>query len=378
MSDFFCPLPWIHQFIQPTGIKVCCSNTKQLSVSPKEFEQSDLVKSIRDTILSGSAPQSCEACVHNEANNLTSTRTDALRDWPGYTAKSVPARVEYLDLRYDNLCNFSCRTCEPNFSSSIQRELESHPELQQFYSATTESLDYSNISDRIHNYYTTLKKLNLTGGEPLLNKTHLNILQQLIDHKRSDVQLLITTNVSVINPKMLNLIKKFNDVHWTLSIDAVEKSAEYIRHGSIWSSIEKNVNDILRLKHSVSINATLSAYSVLTLSKLVEWFSILKEKYADQPFEIMFNTVRYPLHLQPQVLPSDLRLRAITELDRSIDILATIKSNPIHQLDNLRNLRSNLYDTLDDQALVKKFKEFTITLDKIRNQDFNQTFQVEM
>jgi len=378
MSDFFCPLPWIHQFIQPSGIKVCCSSTEQLAVTSAEFERSEFLQTIKETILSGSAPKSCEACVKNEANNLTSTRTDALRDWPKYTAETVPHAIEYLDLRYDNLCNFACRTCEPNFSTSIDKEVDEHPELKKFYSTQFIKLDRSNISNEIKEYYPTLKRLNLTGGEPLLIKENLRILQELIDAGRTNVQLIITTNVSTVNPKMLMLISQFDDVHWTLSIDAIEDAAEYIRYGSKWATIEKNVNDILGLDHSVAINTTISAYSILTLSKLVSWFIDLKDTYNRQPLEIMFHTVTYPRHLHPQALSGMRRHQALVELQRSIDILKDIANNPERELDNLKNLQSTLVSAPEHAGLVKKFNEFTSMLDSIRNQNFNQTFITEI
>jgi hypothetical protein len=378
MSDFFCPLPWIHQFIQPSGIKVCCSNTEQLAVTSEEFQRSEFLQDIKQTILSGCAPKSCEVCVKNEANNLTSTRTDALRDWPTYTAKTVPHAIKYLDLRYDNLCNFSCRTCEPNFSTSISKELEEHSELRRFYNTNFVKLNRDNISSEIKEHYLTLRRLNLTGGEPLLIKENLKILQELIDLDRTDVQLIITTNVSTVNPKMLMLISQFDDVHWTLSIDAIEDAAEYIRYGSKWSVIEKNVHDILGLEHSVAINTTISAYSVLTLSKLLLWFSELKETYNNQPLEIMFHTVNFPRHLQPQALSGSRKHQGILELHRSIDILKDIPSNPERELDNLRHLHAALINSSEHAGLVKKFNEFTIMLDSIRNQNFNQTFTVEI
>ena len=378
MSDFFCPLPWIHQFIQPGGIKVCCSSTEQLAVTPAEFERSDFLQEIKSTILAGQAPKSCEACVKNEASNLTSTRTQALRDWPKYTSSTVPHAVEYLDLRYDNLCNFACRTCEPNFSTSIEKELTEHTELKKFYNTQIIKLDRSNIADEIRPFYPTLKRINLTGGEPLLIKENLRILQELIDTGRTNIQLLITTNVSTVNPKMLMLISQFDDVHWTLSIDAIGNAAEYIRHGSKWSVIEKNVHDILGLEHSVSINTTVSAYSILSLSKLLTWFSDLKETYYSQPLEIMFHTVTYPKHLHPQALSGIQRHRAIVELHRSIDTLKEITNNPVHELNNLKSLHANLITAPEHAGLVKKFNEFTNMLDGIRNQDFTQTFTTEI
>ena len=176
---------------------------------------------------------------------------------------------------------------------------------------------------------------------------------------------------------MLLLISRFNDVHWTLSIDAVEDAGEYIRYGSKWATIEKNVHNILKLKHSVSINATISAYSILTLSKLLVWFKNLKDNYINQPLEIMFHAVTHPVYLHPQILSGLLKFQALDELGKSIDILKDITSNPDRELDNLKNLQNILTVAPDHKNLNKKFNDFTELLDNIRNQNFNKTFILE-
>ena len=371
MSKFFCPLPWIHRFVQTTGVKVCCSSTMQLPVSIGEFDKSPALDSIKDTIQSGQVPQSCQLCIDNELRGLTSTRQDALRDWPEYRSHA-PDQVEYLDLRYNNLCNFACRTCEPSYSSIIERELENNISLKKYFNPINK-LDYSNIVKDLRPYYTSLKRLNLTGGEPLLIKENLIILEELIAAGKTDIDLLITTNVSTVNPKMLELIKQFNNVHWTLSIDGVGATAEYIRFGSRWPIIVKNIKSILELKHSVGINTTVSAYSVLDISTLVNWFKSLKEEYPQRPFEIMFHAVQWPLHLAPQVTPYP--DRACTELEQAIRILKTIENNPAYEVDNLNNLHKILKNSI--MQYTNTFFEFTHQLDQLRQQDFYQTFNLK-
>jgi pyruvate-formate lyase-activating enzyme len=343
-----------------------------LPVGISDFDKSTELNSIKNTILSGQVPASCQPCISNEQQGLTSTRQDALRDWPEYRIQA-PDRVEYLDLRYNNLCNFACRTCEPSYSSSIERELENNTSLKKYFNPINK-LDYSTIVNKdLHPHYQSLQRLNLTGGEPLLIKENLIILEELIAVDKNDIDLLITTNASTVNPKMLALIKQFKNVHWTLSIDGIGATAEYIRYGSNWPVIVKNIQSILELKHSVSINTTVSAYSILDISSLVKWFKSLKEEYSDQPFEIMFHAVQWPVYLAPQVTPY--LDRACSELEQAIDILKTVKNNPAYEVDNLNNLHKILKNSIIQHT--DKFFEFTHQIDQIRQQDFYQTFNLE-
>jgi sulfatase maturation enzyme AslB (radical SAM superfamily) len=368
---FFCPLPWIHQFIEPNGIKYCCSSNEKIITTPIDFAKSEYINLVKDTIRNGRIPSGCHACVKQEQRGLLNTRTLALRDWP-YTIDTVPDHIEYLDLRYNNNCNFSCRTCEPAYSTQIARENMLYPELQKYYTSTADSTDV-NVIDAIQSF-TNLKRINFTGGEPLLIKENFVILEHLIAQNRTDVQLLITTNASVINTKMIRLFKQFKDVHWTISLDGVEAVAEYIRHGTVWATVNNNVRQILNLKQSVSINCTVSAYSILDLSNLVKYYLDLKQEYNNQPFEIMFSVVQFPARLAPTSLPLELKDRALNHLDISISLLTNILSNPELYLNTLKHLQQNIKSVILDTS--KEFLQFTNELDQIRQQNFNLTFNI--
>ena len=57
----------------------------------------------------------------------------------------------------------------------------------------------------------------------------------------SDIILYLTTNVSTINPRIIDKLNKFKRVYFTLSIDGVGDVAEYIRDGTIWSKVNSNI-----------------------------------------------------------------------------------------------------------------------------------------
>ena len=364
-------MPWIHQFIQADGIKMCCSSRTLLDLTSTEFASSSYIKSVKETIVNGDIPSDCETCVQAERKGFSSTRTLALKDWK-YDIDSVPDQIEYLDLRQSNLCNLSCRSCEPKFSSQIAREISLHPTIAKYYNPSS-GIHLENQIDLGH-LLPKIKRINFTGGEPLLNKENIRILEELIKLGNVDCEILITTNGTVINPTILKLLKSFNRVHWTLSIDAVGAHAEYIRYGSDWGVIKDNIETILSLKQSVAINTVLSAYSVLSLGNLLGYFKSLKDTYTDQPLEIWFSNCNYPAFLNPNILQRKLRQQAINNLIKSIDILKDIKSNPSVSIDNLKTLQNNLNGSILNTALLDKFLNYTKELDQIRNQNFNQTF----
>jgi len=365
MSKFFCPLPWIHQFIQPNGIKMCCSSNTVHDLSLKDFKNSKYLQDIKKTISKGTAPTDCRNCVNNENKGYASTRTLALNDW-NYTLETVPDQLLYLDIRWSNLCNYSCRTCEPEFSSEIAREQNIIPVHQFNHKIKQDLIDQLN----------TVKKINFTGGEPLLIKENIELLEKLISLGRHDCEILITTNGSVINHRILDIIKKFQTVHWTLSIDSVDRTAEYIRNGTDWPAVEQNIHMILSLKNSVALNTVLSAYSVLTIDKLVNFFCELKKKYKDQPLELWFAVCDHPKELNPLSLPFELKKVARKKLESAIDTLRTVLDNPDRSIQTLESLHKNL--TNQNSGNGADFFKFTNHLDNLRNQNFYDTFNKEI
>lgn len=357
---------------------MCCSSKTKLSVSSEEFANSTYLDSVKQTIANGNIPEDCRSCANLENKGFTSTRTSALRDWP-VTINNVPDKLLYLDLRYSNLCNFSCRSCEPAFSSSISEEIISNPILKKYYNAPTQIHVKNQLSE---SFFTstlpTIKRINFTGGEPLLIKDNISVLEKLLEFDNKNCEILITTNGSVMNDKILRLINQFTNVHWTISLDGIEKSAEYIRYGTNWLQLKKNINSILNLRQSVAFNTVLSSYSVLSLSRLVNFFKEIKLRYPDQPVELWVSLCEFPDFLSPEILPNALREIARLEIDRSITVLLSIETNPKSTTDNLISLRKNLDDSIIKTSLYDKFVDFTENLDKIRDQKFENVYGVKL
>jgi sulfatase maturation enzyme AslB (radical SAM superfamily) len=372
VEQFFCPLPWIHQFIQIDGIKMCCVSNTSLNLKPDEFKNSEFIKDVKDTIAGGRIPHDCQSCVKMESRGLKSVREGILNDF-NYTIETVPDRIEYLDLRHSNLCNFSCRTCSPTYSSSINREVINNEKLLDYYIPVETGLKYD-IASSIDPLIPNLSRLNLTGGEPLIIKENLDILQRLLDQGRNDVHLLITTNASTFNPKILKLITQFSNVHWTISIDGINEIGEYARHGTDWTTVNANVHQILQLKHSVSVNVTISAYSVLGLGDTCRWFENLRNVYKSQPLEIMFGIAT---NIDAKFLPNHLRKYAKENLEQAIFVISKITTNPDSELDTLKSLRNELDDVTIHRATAK-FIQFTRDLDASRNQSFESTFNLPL
>lgn len=367
----YCPLPFNHQFICADGTAICCRSSKRKPFGVIEFENSAYLKHTRQILLDGNVPTECEICRNDEINNIPTVRQQALIDFGDGPGEPF----QYLDLRYNNLCNLACRMCNSSYSSLWAKEVDKYSELLEFQQPFKRNNVSADIIKNLDLVLPNLKKLNLTGGEPLLIKDHLEILNQLIDNNRTDVELTITSNLTALNPQWIDVISKFKTVHWTVSIDGIGKTGEYIRWPYSWESVDKNLRKLLQLNNSIALNCTLTSYSLLDLTTLVKYY-LDTHKQSTGPYELWFSVPEFPPSLALNAIPESLKYKIINNLIESIDLL----SNSNFRLDSVKTLKSVLtyiQSNLSDTKLVDQFWKYTKLLDQQRNQDFNLTFNYE-
>jgi MoaA/NifB/PqqE/SkfB family radical SAM enzyme len=350
----------MHQFIGQNFTKPCCDFTESSTLTPLQYWNSKELATVRTELENGMWPKGCSSCKYQEKNNQISLRQRSLNE---YSIPDTP-NVEYVDLRLSNKCNFACRSCEPIFSSRISKESNAH-NLKDYYGYSLDKnyVEHTEqISNDIKEMIPKIKKLMFTGGEP----TYIKQFYDILDTCDTNINLLITTNASMIDDKFLEYAKRFHNLHITLSIDAVGKSAEYIRYGSIWKTIDQNIQKILSLKCSVMYNTVLSAYSVPYVESLVDY--IIKNE--QDAYGADMYICNYPQHLNPCVLPKEFRNYLTEQLNRSIVKLSNSKRAEDYY-NAIQVLKSLIVQLDTDYRDNTKFKTFTDKLDTIRNQKYD-------
>jgi hypothetical protein len=115
---------------------------------------------------------------------------------------------------------------------------------------------------------------------------------------------------------------------------------------------------------------------MLDLGNLLEYFKDLKSIYNNQPLELWFSICELPNFLSPMSANDQMKTQALSELSKSIDILAGL-DNPIRSIQTLESLQKNLKESIINKTTYDKFVNYTRDLDQIRNQNFNQTFGID-
>ena len=269
----------------------------------------------------------CNKCAVNEYHGLPSYKTTF-----DSTVTSAPG-LQFVDIRNTNLCNLKCRYCGPHFSSQWSEELGKFPLVQH-----QDITDYKDtlITDSLHWIY-------FTGGEPLLNGEHWQLLEELIESGRSSsVSLMYNTNLTTIKYKNKNIIdvwRQFKKVSIQCSIDAVGEPLEYIRSGSSWEKIKSNLDQLVSVSTNSNIKITLSP----VLSILNIWFISELYKYAESN-NILVNpiTLTGPDYLALNVMPDSLKSLALDNITQ-LESKHNINNNTIAHIKNLINNNTNQY-----------------------------------
>ena len=407
----FCPLPWMHIMAKPNGAgELCCKSGRFLKDSKGQrifwknvrslhsYFNSEDYKKVRLQMLNGERPDSCSPCFHQEDYGVRSKRQQALYRY-GSSKKIINSLVEstnpdgsidqphilYLDMALSNKCNLRCRMCTPWNSHLIGQDWEKMKKTFDGKSIRKIAQDKwyssSNCVHLIHETLPSLQVMHITGGEPLLLKEHLQMLEMIVEKGHADhILLRYNTNQTIIPDKVVSLWKFFKEVEINCSIEAFGKLNDYIRYPSKWSKLEKNMYYLDELSFQnphirIYIHTTVQVYNVLGIPKFLNWLRKADFKALYRfPY---FIWVRTPEWLCPGVYPKNFRNKIIDKILESLDLHEDFFLNYNkgahydYSRDKMKILRGFSEMIRQDSSQEKHFETFikeTKAHDVLRNQ----------
>jgi len=373
-NTWYCPLPFKHVFVDSTGVGVCCKTPMQ-AIDLDQWADSEYVKNIQQQMLNGQVPIICQECVSEEKMSGRSLRTDSQQDYNHQ--RFVKTDIDFVDYRANNICNFKCRSCHPRFSHGIDNETKNSTILQKFQQPTDKKIARINDTNTqwIGQNLKQIKRLMLTGGEPTRMPEIKSIIEQ-IAYDKLDTQILITTNASFEDNFWYELTRIHDNLHWTVSLDAVGPAAEVIRNGTDWATVEANARWLASHAASMNVNTTITHLNILQLGPLLQFVKELqtesiypKGRHGTEGVRHQFIITPSPPQLSVDCLPLDLKTKAMAHLDTCLAL-----DLDSEQKQTIEGLLAHLKHTKFDPAQWQRSLEFNQELDLIRGENYMELY----
>jgi hypothetical protein len=285
--------------------------------------------------------------------------------------------MRYFDIRFSNICNFKCRTCGPDFSSQWEQENIKN----NIHHHTIIKNNKKEFLKEVINEIPNIEEAYFAGGEPLITEEHYILLEEMIRQGRTDTLLRYNTNLSNLkfkNKDLMSLWKQFkNNIQIYASVDHYGERAEYIRHGTDWSTIEENFMLIKKSPFiNLQMNTVLSLYNYKTF---LEFYQYLFDKglYLSTDNTYSIYKMTSPEFLTSNILPQHHKEEGRIKILKLLDIM---KSIGFTKRQNTLNSVQGIIDwtmSPSENTWAKYKEEFQSTTeqrDSLRGESFVKTF----
>jgi len=387
LKDSFCSSPWFHLRINYNGDFDECrwfeetqwsdgtkSNNNVATQSIMEFYNSERMCGLRNSLLNGNKPKSCETCYYEDRfDKLNGRKRQLLKSGIilnefELTTRASPHydnfvysnnnqgvanhRPTDLQINLGNTCNSACIMCRPTASSRLEQEYKKLHKIspilfdppQHTRSWTQDETTLRKVVDEI----TTipgLRYIHFLGGETLYDDAFYAICEALIKSGQAkEIIIGTTTNGTLYDTRIANLIREFKEFHLGISIETVSTLNDYIRYPGKIHEIQANIDKFLQLRTQTKLYISLRITpNVFTISEIDQLFEYMIEKNV---IAESCNILYKPECLRIELMPQDIRQRILLKLDALIDKYNITKKDVL----NIRN-ENSIADVIKDVVL---------------------------
>ena len=355
LKDSFCSSPWFHIRLTYDGSYDVCRWSKNgttdfniRTTSLMQFYNSEPMRQLRNQLLAGQTPPVCEPCYYQDSFNKLSGRVRQLNksainlsEFP-LTFRSSPHLpvFEYsndmqgasshfpTDLQIDlgNTCNSACIMCDPTASSRLVADYKKLTKLDSRlfaepkpYRSWTED---QAVVDRFVQELQTfpyIRYIHFLGGETLYNSAFYDICEHL-----DGTNLIVgtTTNGTIYNERIEQLIPRFQEFHLGISIESVTALNDYVRYPGPTDQILANILKFVDLRDQhpglkLELRITPNLFTISELDQVFEF--MIKHDIIAESCNILYQ----PRSLRMELMPDDIRKETINRLQAVVNRLGT-------------------------------------------------------
>ena len=399
-NKVFCMAPWTHTYISPQSERrLSCASREEHSfqkqyidssndskygkvtesktalgdynpTSLKDHWNSEYMRDIRVKLMRGEEIPQCDVCNKDLLSqssyrqwftgNLFKDKIQEAFDKTDDTGYTTMEPISF-DYRFSNLCNFKCRMCGEQLSSTWETEKK----INNLWSPKNQSFMIPEIKSAIQEFQDNVvepefkdavsrgivEEMYWVGGEPLMYDIHWWTLEEMIKNgSAKDCYMRYNSNLSRVQFGKKNLydyLPQFKDWLMCASIDGTGKIVEYIRTGIKWDVWLSNFKQGLELpggRDRMLLDLTITGPGMFSLKDLFDLSLELDVKietkimFAFHP-DIMFTCMAWPRDI----------------LDEMIDnLLAYMEPKATHKQQTLIN---TLYSMKDRQTHAEAFPD---------------------
>ena len=386
-------------------------DVNEIKTNPRALHNTTIKKNERRMMQIGEKPKNCQFCwVMEEVDPtgladrtwLSSQSTDEDLKIAFENSYNNDYDLNYLEIAFDQTCNLACSYCCPSISSTWTRDIKNNgpytnlpTDHRQHYTmqhGSTHFYKYGDANPYIDAFFSwwesslhkTLKRLRITGGEPMMSAHTWKLLDWLSAHPvKSQCVIEITTNLAYDDETLDKFFEKCRLSAMPISIftsaECVGAKTEYVRDGFSWQQWTHNFDRVVEsgIFKSVNICTTISAVSADGFLDFLEWLLAYKQKLRPNNYKIDFNVagwweliagnlevsvnpVRFPTFQNIVVLPNDIRKKYSQQL---LDFI----EKPMINKDTIPVIWGNdVYGNVPHQATVAEYWFQPVEIDHIR------------
>jgi radical SAM protein with 4Fe4S-binding SPASM domain len=317
----FCVLPWTGFELEPNGVVKNCIISKETIGNIHQNSIEDILQSkknleIKTQMLNKEFPNNCTGCYFQEKDRATSFESISSRLYyakelgPHITNDLLDSKnkfdLSHVDLRWTNHCNQACVYCSPEYSSKWATELGK--------TIKSDKRTRDQVKKYVFNNVKQLKNIYLAGGEPLLINENRAFLKLLLE-KNPDVHIRVNTNLSSTKTGVFQMLCKFKNVHWTVSVESIKEEYEYVRYHGVWNDFLKNLKYIQTLNHKISFNMLYFILNYKSIFDCIDYFKSIG--FHNNSF--ILGPLYTPLFLNVKHLPENIKKEVITIFENKIN-----------------------------------------------------------
>tara|TARA_B100001057_G_scaffold126591_1_gene125501 strand:- start:22136 stop:23569 length:1434 start_codon:yes stop_codon:yes gene_type:complete len=390
----------------------------ELEKDPGALHNTEFKKERRQEMLNGERPVECDYCwrIEDNSNHFSDRITKSIQDWSiPYLHEIMESKgnenifPKYVEISFSNVCNFKCAYCGPAFSSKWTEEVKEKGTYKYTdYKGNKREFGFINPDEvqyleREHNPYIEafwkwfpeavkhMHVFRITGGEPLLSKHTMKVIDYLLENPQPNLEFAINTNACPPHKIWKSFINKINILEDTKSIKSftIYTSAEakgeqnnYVRFGMDYDLWLKNLKMLVSNTKSVklSIMCAVNMLSTTTLHLMINDINDLRKH--SPTITMDFAYVRNPKFLDIMITPRKILDRYMKKIIKTLQ--DAYDSAPTDQWPNESEKIMRIYNSVielqnkadpkDLQLTRYNFVEYITEYDKRRGTNFKQTF----